>query len=80
MQDQTPQTLGDRVKAVRLEHAWPQAYLAEIVGVDASTISRIETGETRVAVDDASRLAKALGVSFVWLVDGVGPRARKVSA
>lgn len=74
MQRSTPPTLGARVKTIRLERGWSQAYLGEIVDLDGSTISRIEKGEIAPKAGDASKLARALSVALDWLVDGAGDR------
>ena len=48
----------------RLEKQLTQAQLAEIVGADATMISKIEVGERRPSVELAKKIAAALG--FDW--------------
>ena len=48
----------------RLEKQLTQAQLAEMVGADATMISKIEVGERRPSVELAKKIAEALG--FDW--------------
>jgi len=65
--------IGDRVRALRENRGWTQAHLAEVSGVSARTIQRVESkhvysGETAMA------LAAALGLDVQDLV-APGPAA-----
>lgn len=54
---------GENVRRYRLEKKLTQEALAELVDVNASAITRIESGERGVSVPTLIALAKALGVS-----------------
>lgn len=58
------ETLGERLRRLRLEHKWPQTHLALRSGVPQPHIARIETGWTRdPKTSTLEALADALGVS-----------------
>lgn len=59
---------GVAVRETRIADGVPQAVLAAHVGVDVSTIRRIESGAVRVYLDTAIRIADALGVKLSQLV------------
>lgn len=54
-------TLGERVRKEREARGWTQPYLAEVVGLDSSTINKIELGKSRVP-RNFLRIAAALGI------------------
>jgi len=56
--------MRDWLRNKRLEKQLTQAQLAEIVGADATMISKIEVGERRPSVELAKKIAAALG--FDW--------------
>lgn len=58
------QTGPTRAAFARARAGLTQAQVAEAVGVNRKTISRIERGETRPRLGLALRLADVLGVSF----------------
>jgi len=49
-----------RLRSLRLARDWTLDELARRTNIGASTISRIETGHRRLAVDDLAELARAL--------------------
>ncbi len=57
------QTARRRLRTLRQAHGWTLDDLASRSHVGASTISRIETGERRLALDQLVTLAQALGVT-----------------
>ena len=59
---------GVAVRELRIADGVPQAVLAAHVGVDVSTIRRIESCSVRVYLDTAIRIADALGVKLSQLV------------
>jgi transcriptional regulator with XRE-family HTH domain len=69
-----PDTLGARLRQARLERGWSRRELASRLGYrSTSTIERYERDEVgrpqeRVVI----RLARALNVSALWLLDGPG--------
>ncbi|MFV0675530.1 helix-turn-helix domain-containing protein [Variovorax sp. tm] len=67
-----PETFGQRLIKARSGHGWSQQELAEVSGVAAAQISRYESGRTSPRSEVAAKLAKALAVSFDWLLRGQG--------
>jgi transcriptional regulator with XRE-family HTH domain len=61
-----------RIRALRSAKGWSLDELAQRSLVNASTISRIETGGRRLALDQLAPIAKALGTSLDELVDSAG--------
>lgn len=59
-------SLGDRIRTCREARGWTQGKLAGRLGVDVSTVSRMESGVTR-RFDDRllRRLEKIFGVSDI---------------
>ena len=62
------ETLGDRMRMHRARLRLSQAALGKRVGLSANSISALETGEVDPRVDVMRRIAKALQVSFIYLV------------
>ena len=59
----TRNTTGERLKTARERRGWSQRMLAERSGVDSSTISRVESGETEQPdLDTRVKLCTALGI------------------
>ncbi len=56
--------MRDWLRNKRLEKQLTQAQLAEMVGADATMISKIEVGDRRPSVELAKKIAEALG--FDW--------------
>jgi len=55
-------TVGERVRALRLEREWTQVELAEAASIDKSSISQIESDKDPVGPARAARLAEAFGI------------------
>lgn len=64
-------TLAERLKFARGLKSWSQAQLASASGLSQSTIGNIEAG-TRQSRGSLPELAKALGISYEWLANGIG--------
>lgn len=60
-----------RIRSLRAERGWSLDHLAAQCGLSPSTLSRIETGHRRIALDQLVPLARALGTSLDALVDPV---------
>ncbi|MFB8029640.1 helix-turn-helix domain-containing protein [Streptomyces sp. NPDC056465] len=58
-----------RVRALRAAHGWSLDDLAARCHLSPSTLSRIETGHRRIALDQLTALARALGTSLDQLVE-----------
>ncbi len=65
--------VGRRLAALRTRAGLTQQQLGERVGWMGSAISKIEKGTRGVHLDDAARLAEALGVSLAELVGAPEP-------
>ena len=60
--------LNSNVKHLRIDKNMSQQSLADEIGVDRSTISRIENGEIDTTIENAIKLADALDISLNDLV------------
>ena len=61
--DQLEDTLRIRLRSLRKAHGWSLDELAGRANMSASTLSRLETGKRRIAIDQLVILARALGTS-----------------
>ncbi len=52
--------LGNRVRALRKKHTWTQVELADMLGIDRSYLSEIETGKK----DPSLRVLKTIADGF----------------
>lgn len=64
-------TIGSRLRALRKEQDVTLLELAKTSGVDAATISRIETGRMTGTLESHLKLARALGVKLTNLYGGI---------
>jgi transcriptional regulator with XRE-family HTH domain len=65
-------TLGDRIKARRLELEWTQDVLAEKARVSKGFLSDIEQGKRGVSASKLQGISEVLGLSLDYLVTGKG--------
>lgn len=63
-------TLGERIKALRLERELQQRQLAEKAGLTPSMVSQIESGRLTPSLNTLGKVAGALGVPIAALFDG----------
>jgi transcriptional regulator with XRE-family HTH domain len=63
-------SLGERIKALRLERDLQQRQLAEKADLTPSMVSQIESGRLTPSLHTLGRLAAALGVPIATLFDG----------
>lgn len=61
--------IGLRIAQYRVEKGWNQSDLAKAVGIDQSTVSKIERGVSKANMETLSKFAKVLGVNLTALVD-----------
>lgn len=74
-------SIGERIRHSRKQRNLTGEVLAKLLGLQQSTISKLETGETAYpSVDYLFPLADALGVSARWLVTGVEPVGERDAA
>ena len=67
-----------RLRALRAERGLTLAQVAERASIDVSTLSRLESGKRRLALDHIPALAAALGVTADELLGARPPRDPRV--
>ena len=60
--------IGDRIRIRRNELDWSQRDLAEKMGYNHSTITRIETGKIDISQSRVVQFSEVLGVSVAYLM------------
>lgn len=60
--------LNNNIKYLRNKNGLSQQGLADKIGIDRSTISRIENNEIETTIDNAIKIAEALNVTLYDLV------------
>lgn len=60
--------LNNNIKYLRTQYGISQQGLADKIGIDRSTVSRIENNEIETTIDNAIKIADALNVSLYDLV------------
>jgi transcriptional regulator with XRE-family HTH domain len=63
--------IRERIKSLRLARGWSLDTLAARCFTSASTLSRIETGHRRIALDQLVPIARALGTTLDALVETI---------
>ena len=58
-----------RIRSLRNAHGWTLDEMAHRCLLNPSTLSRIETGQRRIALDQLAPIARALGASIEALLD-----------
>ena len=66
------ETIGERIRYVRLKNLLTQREFAASIGVGRSALVRYETGEGFPSVLVAASIAETCGVSLNWLILGKG--------
>jgi transcriptional regulator with XRE-family HTH domain len=61
--------IGQRVAKARRDRGFTQEQLSEAVGIEAVTLSRLETGHRALSLTTLFRIATALGVDLGDLLD-----------
>ena len=61
--------IGAALRVIREKKGYRQDYLAEIMGVDRSTISKIENGKFNCSIDYISKFAWSLKFDFSLIVN-----------
>lgn len=69
--------IGDKIKQRRMELKWSQRELAEKMGYNHSTITRIETGKIDIPQSRIVQFADVLGVSVGYLMNWVSEETSK---
>ena len=63
-------TLGERIKSLRLEKAYAQAYVAKILNLSRSNYSQIELGNQYPTFTTLNVLSKHYNKSYDWFLHG----------
>jgi transcriptional regulator with XRE-family HTH domain len=71
-EDSLDTVIRQRIRGLRLARNWSLDTLAAKCFLSASTLSRIETGHRRIALDQLVPIARALGTTLDQLVEPVG--------
>lgn len=56
--------MGESIRAMRTAQGWTQEQLAEIAGITASNLGRIEAGKYAVSLDVLNKIAGALSAEL----------------
>ncbi len=65
--------VGQRVGQIRREQGWTQERLAEAIGLQAISLSRLENGARALSLSTLARIADALEVGLGDLLDVARP-------
>ncbi|HUG51935.1 MAG TPA: helix-turn-helix transcriptional regulator, partial [Terrimesophilobacter sp.] len=68
-EDSLDTVIRQRIRGLRLARDWSLDTLAAKCFLSASTLSRIETGHRRIALDQLVPIARALGTTLDQLVE-----------
>ncbi len=69
----------NRIKQLREEKRLTQEKLSSLVGMDRTTISKLESGERDCTLDHLQRLSKFFDVSFDYILGTSDERKHKVT-
>ena len=56
--------LGRKIRELRKSKGWTQEYLSELLGVNAKSVLRIESGQTFPTVQNLEKLSAIFGVKM----------------
>jgi len=65
--------VGQRVANARKDRGWTQEQLAEAIGIEAVSLSRLETGDRALSLSTLGHISDALGVGLADLLDEARP-------
>lgn len=66
--------IGIRILGLRRESGLLQHELAQKLGIDRTTLSKVETGENAPTVAILIKLKRLFTISIDWLLTGIGPK------
>ncbi len=69
MKDSLSSKIGVKIRLLRTKNKISQESLAFMSGLNKNSIGAIERGESSPTVDTLDKIAKALGMSLVELID-----------
>ena len=73
-QASAPASLGRRLRRLRKQRGLTQTELARQIGIQQSDLSRMESGEYRVSLDNLFKILSALGVAVTDFFSDSRPR------
>ncbi len=73
-------SIGDRIKQIRIAAGLSQVSMAQKIGVGQSTLAQMETGRRSVAERYIILLASAFNVNADWIKTGEGPMYKTLRA
>lgn len=62
--------LGERIKALRIEKAYPQAHVASFLNLSRSNYSQIELGNHFPTFNTLNAISRHYNKSYEWLLHG----------
>ncbi|MFB4391880.1 MULTISPECIES: helix-turn-helix transcriptional regulator [unclassified Pseudomonas] len=65
--------MNNHIRALRAEHGWSQAELAERLGVSRQTVNAIETGRYDPSLPLAFTIARVFGLAIEQIFDPTEP-------
>jgi len=66
-------TLAERIRTARTLAGLSQLQLASVAGLGLQTVFRLENGRAEPRPGTMAAVAKAVGVTTLWLASGTGP-------
>lgn len=63
--------LGERIRSLRIEKAYAQAYVADFLNLSRSNYSQIELGNQYPSFNTLNALSKHYDKSYEWLLHGI---------
>lgn len=67
------ETVNERIKKTRVEAGLSQRAFGQGIGVTASSINRLESGENNPSEQTVRLISSAYKVNYLWLKNGEGP-------
>ena len=64
----TKQEIGERIKAIRLQHGYTRALVADVIGISEATLKAYENGDRLLRLDVAYQLAQIYGTTVDKLI------------
>lgn len=66
-------TINERIKKTRTDAGFSQRAFGQSIGVTASSINRLESGENNPSEQTVRLISSTHKVNYQWLKDGIGP-------
>jgi len=70
--------MGERIKALRIEYAYPQVHIANLLNLSRSNYSQIELGYQYPTFNTLNALSKHYKKSYEWLLHGEEKKDRQL--